>query len=416
MKTKQRKGVRAIAWLCTLVYFTSYLLRKNLGVMLVKVCSDMGWAESSLAIVMTGLTVFYGGGQLVSGWLGDKIAPQHMISCGLFVAVLANVAVFFTTSIPVLAVVWCINGFAHSMFWAPMVKLFTMYLNDEEYSYGMMRIMWGSSFSTVFLRLFCPTMLFFINWRDIILILAGFGLAVLVTFVVAGRSLFVDPINAPVAVTDAGESTKPQHEPLPRFAWPMIALVLLGIVMHGALRDGVDVWMPSFLCQTFGMPEENAIFSTVLLSIFSLVSFTAFDWFYRKIFHNELTCSLSAFAIASVAAILLFVFTQTGGFAILSMLMMAVIIACMTGVNLMLLAIVPKRFVKSGKVATFTGILDAAAYLGSGLATYGFAALFEGFGWSTTIFVWFLVAAAGVIFCLLAAPLWKKFCRTYAGT
>ena len=413
-KTKQRKGVNGITFLLTLVYFTSYLLRKNLGVMLVKVCVDTGWTSTALGIVMTGLLAFYGGGQLISGWLGDKIAPQRLIVCGLTVGALANIGVYFTTTIPVLTVLWCINGFAHSMIWAPTVKLMTIYLDDKEYGYCMMRIMWGSSFSTIFLRLFCPAMLLLINWREIMLILAAFGIGVIITFITMGKKLFAVPLNAAPAANGEQADGAIAIEPLPRFAWPMLAMVLVGIIMHGALRDGVETWMPSFLCQTFGMPEENAIFSTVILSLFGLFAFTLFDWLYRKFFRDEMTCSTAAFAVATAAAIVLYVMTRVGGPAIVSMILMAVIIACVMGVNLMLVALLPKRFLKSGKVAAFTGLLDAAAYLGSGIATYGFAALFENFGWNTTIFIWFVVAAVGLVFCGVAAPLWNRFRRTYS--
>ena len=171
MRSEYSPRVRGIAWMTTLVYFTSYLLRKNLGVMLVKVCSDMGVLESALAATLTGLTICYGGGQLLSGWLGDKIAPERLVLCGMIVASLANVAIYFTDSIPLMTVVWCINGVAHSMFWAPIVKLYTVYLTDKEYSYAMMRLMFGSTFATVFLRIFCPAMLFVVDWRTIMLIL-----------------------------------------------------------------------------------------------------------------------------------------------------------------------------------------------------------------------------------------------------
>ena len=415
MKVGQPKHVHHIAWLCTLVYFTSYLLRKNLGIMLVKVCSDMGFAESAFAVVLTGLTVCYGGGQLVSGMLGDKISPQRMIVCGLFAASLANISIAFTNSILLMTVVWCINGFAHSMLWSPIIKLFTEYLDERAYSYGTMRLMLGSTFATVFLRLFCPAMLLFISWKWIMLILALFGVGVTVAFAISSRRVFDRPlIQAPAARTGNASEAKNEPVPLPRYALPMTALIVLAIILHGMLREGVDVWMPSFLCETFGMGEENAIFSTVILSAFGMFSFTVFDYLYRRVFYSELPCAMFAFALATVAAAVLFVLTKTGGAAVFSMIMMAIIIGCMSGVNLMLIATVPKRYLKSGRVASFTGLLDAAAYLGAAISTYGFAALFEGFGWSVTIFVWVLIAGAGILFCFLAIPIWKKFRKNYA--
>ena len=413
METKKRRlAATRIAWVCALIYFTSYVLRKNLGVMLVKVCSDMGVADSALAIVLTGLTITYGSGQLISGVLGDKISPVYMITGGLGVSALVNVGVFFANSVPMMTVLWCINGFAHSMIWAPMVKLFSIYLGDSEYNYAMMRVMWGSAAATIFLRLFCPAMLLVVNWRTIMLITAVYGAVIALGFFLTRKVVFAEPVvRAPEAQKT---NEKPETIPLPAYAFAPIVLIIVSIVMHGMLKEGVDVWMPSFLCEVFGMPEENAIFSTVILSVISLVSFTVFGWVYRRFLRNELSCSLFCFILATGAALLLFLSVKLGAPAFISMILMALIMACMTGVNLMLVATVPKRFVKSGKVSTFTGLLDAAAYLGAAIATYGFAALFEGAGWNATLLVWALIAAAGLGICLVCVPLWKKFRKEYA--
>ena len=93
---------------------------------------------------------------------------------------------------------------------------------------------------------------------------------------------------------------------------------------------------------------------------------------------------------------------------------MAVIVACMHGINLMLITVVPKRFVKSGKVATYSGLLNACTYVGASISTYGFAALAESFGWNFTILTWVMVSVAGILVCLAAVPLWKKFRKEYA--
>lgn len=61
-------------------------MRINLAVMLVKICSEMQVEKSALAIVITGLTVAYGTGQVVSGFLGDRFQPKHIIPVGLALA------------------------------------------------------------------------------------------------------------------------------------------------------------------------------------------------------------------------------------------------------------------------------------------------------------------------------------------
>ena len=405
--------VRRFAWIMMLIYFASYLTRINFTVMLVVVCSELNLTKLDLATVITGLTISYGAGQILSGMIADRLKAEHLLTFGLCLAAGCNIVMSCLSNVAVMTIIWCINGFAHSMIWAPMVKLFSVYLADHEYNFAIMRVMWGSAFATIFLRVFCPAMLLVTSWRTIMLITAIYGAVIAAGFFLSSKRVFAEPVVRAPKTEDKPDEA-PVAIPLPAYAFAPVVLIIVSIVMHGMLKEGVDVWMPSFLCEVFGMPEENAIFSTVILSIISLVSFTLFGWVYRRFLRNELSCSLFCFIVATGAATLLFLSVKLGAPAFISMILMALIMACMTGVNLMLVATVPKRFVKSGKVSTFTGLLDAAAYLGAAIATYGFAALFEGAGWSITILVWALIGAAGLGICLVCVPLWKRFRRDYA--
>ena len=63
-------------------------------------------------------------------------------------------------------------------------------------------------------------------------------------------------------------------------------------------------------------------------------------------------------------------------------------------------------------------LLDAAftvneIYLGSGIATYGFAALFENFGWNTTIWVWVVLLAIANVLLFATLPMWKRFLKNH---
>ena len=71
------KRAKAIAWLLTLVYFASYLMRKNFSVMMANICIELGVADSALGIVASALTITYGAGQVINGIIGDKIKPQE---------------------------------------------------------------------------------------------------------------------------------------------------------------------------------------------------------------------------------------------------------------------------------------------------------------------------------------------------
>ena len=399
------------AWIGLLVYFASYLMRINFAVMMAKIIEDMQVEKSALAVVVTCLTVTYGVGQVLSGFLGDKISPRWMVIVGLGLAAACNVALIFATAIPAMAVIWGINGFAHAMLWPPIVCMMSIYLTEEEYGYAAVRVSWGSSFATILLYLVAPLLLNVMHWRTVILLCAVGGMAINLVWLFMSKRLLTDPVNAPAP---AKKGEKASAAPLPRYVIAPILLIMTGIMLQGILRDGVQNWMPSYLLETFHIPSEYAIMATVILGVFSIVSYSAFHLMHRKLFRNEVFCSAVIFAGSAVSALVLYFVNLYTQWVPVSMLAMAVIVSCMHGVNLMLITVVPKRFAKSGRVSTFSGIMNACTYVGAAIATYGFAVLEESFGWNFTILMWFFVSCAGLAVCLIATPIWKKFRRDYA--
>ena len=404
--------VFGIAWLCTLVYFASYLMRNNFAVMLVKVCAEMGVAKSALAVVITGMTIFYGTGQIVNGIVGDRISPRLMLSGGLLLAAACNVVMFFATSIPLMTVVWCINGFAHAMLWPPIVRILSTNLNDEEYNYAAVRVSWGSSFATIAMYLLCPLLLKVMTWRWIIFSFAMVGIGIAAVWIILSPRFLSEERVTELAPAVKAESTV-VHRPLPKFVFLPLVLIMFGIVFQGMLRDGVTNWMPSFLTESFGLSEENSILVTVVQAVFSLFAYSLASVLHQKFFKNEVTCAGALFALSVLCGVALYVCSLFGANVIVSTLLMALIIAGMHSVNLMLITIVPKRFAKSGKVSTFSGILNACTYIGAAISTYGFAALAESYGWNFTILSWAVIAAAGAVVCMLAMPIWRRFRREY---
>ena len=411
MKQLIGKKAKQIALVFALLYFSSYVMRINFAVMLVKVLAEMQVEKSALSIVLTALTLTYGTGQVISGVLGDRIKPQYLLTAGLAVASACNVAMFFCQSIPAMAVVWGINGFAHALLWPPIVRLMSMHLSDVEYGYAAVRVSWGSSGATILLYLFCPLLLHITSWRVIMLGCALFGAAVTVLWILIQKKLLSEPQTIGEKKTPSATET---HLPVPRYVYLPIALIMIGIVLQGMLRDGVTNWMPSYLLETFGLPEENAIVATVILAVFSMLSFYLFDVVHRKLFKNEVTCAAAIFVLATVAAAVLYPINLFLSAPLPSMLLMAIVVGAMHGINLMLITVVPKRFIKSGKVSTYSGLLNACTYVGAAISSYGFAALAESFGWSVTILSWIVIALLGAVVCFLTAPLWKKFRRDYA--
>lgn len=404
------KNTKKIAYLLAVVYFTSYCMRVNLAVMLVKICSEMQVEKSALAIVITGLTVAYGTGQVISGFLGDRIKPQHIIPAGLALAVLCNVGIFFTSTIPAMTVIWSINGFAHALLWPPIVRLMSTHLSAEDYSFAAVRVNQGSSIATIALYLFCPLLLGFMEWRTIMLLCAAWGAIMVVLWFLLYPRIFTKKDVQTEKINPSAPISEQKAVPVPLYIFGAIALIMPGIMMQGMLRDGVTNWMPSFLLETFGLSEENSIVSTVILAVFTMISYSAFSVLQKRFFKNEVTCAATIFGGSAIVCGILFLVNSLAPTAALvpSLILMALTVAAMHGVNLMLISIVPRRFVVFGKVSTYSGILNASTYVGAAFSTYGFAALAEAFDWNFTILTWVAISLVGALLCFFAARIWQR--------
>ena len=425
MAVQIRKRAKGIAWLLTLVYFASYLTRKNFNVMISAVANSMvpsvfptlDEANTSLAVISVALTIVYGAGQIINGILGDKIKPQLMLTAGLSLAAASNIAMAFCPDNHiVMAIIWGINGFAHSMLWPPIVRLMATYLNSDEYGYAAVRVSWGSSIASIVLYFGCGALISVMEWRPVLLICAGGCIAILAAWTLFNGKLLRDPL-VKLDTSDTVEEKKKFS--LPSFVFIPISLIMLGIILQGSLRDGVETWTPTILQgENEALGGSVAIILTVVPSIFSMISFSVFDLLHRKIFKNEVTCAAVIFLGATVAALVVYLtnlfVTNAALETALYLTFISLLTGCMHGINLMLITVVPKRFLKSGKVSTFSGILNACTYIGSAIGVWLFAQISTGGDWRTSMLAWIIISAAGVASCILAVPLWKKFRREYA--
>lgn len=400
---------KSLAWLLTLVYFTSYMTRKNFAVVLQQVIADTGLAKEALSVVLVCMTVTYGVGQIINGRLGDKFKPTNLIFCGLILSTAVNLLFpFLSGSIPVMAIAWGINGFAQAMMWPPIVKILVINCDDAMYGYSVVRISWGSSFATIALYLAAPILIRLTgSWKAIFFVSAAIGLAMTISWWFAKRRVNVSlPTEAPTDGACASDAHKARFR-IPHAAVLPLIFIIFGVIFQGMLRDGVATWMPSYLSEVHGMDNAGAILSGVFPAVFSVVTFGIAGALYKKFFRNEVLCGGVIFGVAVIASLtLLLLFGKS---TVVAILCLTLVTGCMHGVNLMLITHVPKRFKRYGNIATFSGVINACVYIGEALFTYGLAMFSDRFGWHVSIAVILAIAVLGTLSCLLAARPWQTF-------
>ena len=89
-------AVKLLSILCPLVYFASYLTRKDYSIVMQAIIENEGLLKAQVGQVESLAVISYGAGQIISGFLGDRFKPQRLIMGGLAVTAVCNVLMPFT--------------------------------------------------------------------------------------------------------------------------------------------------------------------------------------------------------------------------------------------------------------------------------------------------------------------------------
>ena len=89
--------------------------------------------KSSASLALTASAATYGAGQLISGFLGDRIEPKKLILVGLLLTITTNFLLPFCKEASQMTVIWAVNGFAQALIWPPLVRIMTSVFKKEDY-------------------------------------------------------------------------------------------------------------------------------------------------------------------------------------------------------------------------------------------------------------------------------------------
>lgn len=405
-KDYSRMGIIA---LCSMVYFVSYFSRKDFAVVMAGMITDGAIARENAGLVGTMLFAFYGIGQLLSGYLGDKIRPKYLIMIGLSATAVCNVLMPFVPG-SVMIAVWGVNGLAQAMLWPPIVKILSQYLDHETYVTANLVVTSAAHVATVLLYAFVPLCLTFMSWESVFIVASALAFVSMVVFAIAMR------IILPSSVEEEGAEVKNQATPTPVSSKndsnilsimrkSGIFTVFVCIIVVGFLRDGIESWLPMLYSEAFGRDVSESTLVSMILPIFSIISIAVVTALHKKkLFRNEVSGSVILFGMSLVAAVPLAIFVSMKGafFSILSLFLTAFICAAMHGANFLLISCLPGRFAKFGRAATVSGVCNSCVYVGAAISTYGIALISKAMGWSVTVLTWGGILVIGILFAFLS--------------
>lgn len=404
MERAKKHAPEALLALCCLVYFASYVTRLDYAAVLVEIVRDLQLSNTTAGIAVTGSFITYGLGMILFGFTGDRIKPRTLIAVGLLGTSLINLSMGLLPDIRLMIGIWCFNGFFQAMLWPPLSRTLAENLSPEKVPGAVATVCTVAQIATLGVYLLSPVVIRAGGWRTVFLLAAGIGICALLLWVPGTAG--VRQGHSPPGPQSAPEAAAPIGS-LVRAAG--LIPIMLCIILLGMLRDGLQTWMPTYICEVFGLSTETSILISGLLPVLSVASISLSMLLFRRV-RNEVLSGAILFGIAAVCAVTMFLIFP--GSAVLGVTLFALLAGSMHGANQMIVCSLPLHFEHYGRVATFAGLLNSFVYIGAAISTYGFASFAERFGWRSTMLFWLVIALLGTLICLVCFRKWKSFCKT----
>lgn len=196
----------------------------------------------------------------------------------------------------------------------------------------------------------------------------------------------------------AGENGKRQVSLPALIVGSGLAGILLPVMIHGVLKDGITQWVPTYIYDCFDVTNSFSVLVTMILPLINLSGAYMARYADRKHPEEEIRTSVIFFEGALVSLLLLLFFGKYHVF--LAVVLFAVITASMMAVNTLYVNMIPLHFEKQGRVAAVSGLLNSVAYIGSAVSTFTIGIMVEKAGWTVTMSSWAVITAVALGICL----------------
>ncbi len=393
--TAEYSKFRLHGWLMLLSFGFTYLFfyngRQNINLVMTQMAEGLGSTTAALGVVSSALFWCYAFGQLVSGRLGAFIGYKRFMMIGVLASAILNVVISFQTSIPVIAVLWGLNGFFQSTVWANGVGVLNKWWPKDKrgFASGLATAFSGAAQVVTYLTiLLCMEWNTEWGWRaafrfpmiPMVLMLVAFFFFFKESPEDVGLKAFKEADEV-AAERDAvlEEEIKKKGYLYPYkvlFSEPKVIVFCLISAIAGIGRYGLLTWIPTYFMESLGLSIKDGIFSSILLPIGHACAMFAFPLITDKVFKGKREPMLIICSVVTFCGMICFPFIKTQLPA--SIMLFIVGVSCMvTGVVWAIAGDMGGRAFSS----TVVGVLDWAVYMGAAVQAMLFGFMKDKFGW-----------------------------------
>ena len=376
------------AWLVLLSFGFTYLFfyngRQNINLVMTQMAENLGSTTTALGVVSSALFWCYAFGQLINGRLGAFFGYKRFMMIGIAASAALNIIISFQHSIPVIAVLWGLNGFFQSMVWSNGLGVVNKWWPKEKrgFATGLTTFFSGMAQVITYLTiLLCLNLNPDWSWR------AAFRYPMLPMLLMLIPFYFFFK-NAP---EDAGDEELDERDAALEaqikekgylypykllFQEPKVLLFCLISAIAGIGRYGLLTWVPTYFTEELGLTIKSGIFSSILLPFGQACAMFVFPVITDKLLKGKREPMLIIASVVTFLGMIIFPFI-THQLAASIMLFVLGVFAMVTGVIWAIAGDIGGKAFSS----TVIGVFDWAVYMGAAIQAMIFGFVKDTFGW-----------------------------------
>ena len=387
---------KSYAWKMLISFGLTYLFfyngRQNINLVLTHMAEELGTTTAAMGVVSSALFWCYAFGQLINGRLGAYFGYKKFMMFGVLASAILNIIISFQHSIPVIAVLWGLNGFCQSMVWSNGIGVLNKWWPKDKrgFASGLATAFSGVAQVVTYLTILgCLEMNPEWGWRaafrlpmiPMLVILIVFGVFFKTKPEDVGLAPFEEDDKEAAARDAALESDLAKKGYLypykVLFSEPKVIVFCFISAIAGVGRYGLLTWVPTYFTESMGLSIKSGILSSILLPIGQACAMFVFPWITDKVFKGKREPMLALAAIVTFFGMVTFPFIRAQ--------MPASIMLFVVGVSGMVTGVIWAVAGDMGGKAfssTVVGILDWAVYMGAAIQASVFGFVKDTFGWS----------------------------------
>lgn len=380
---------------CIATYLASYVTRNILSVSTPEMIKEAFFTKEYTGLLSSICFIFYAAGQLINGFIGDRVHPKYMIIMGLGISSVSTFVIPIFDNRILHFMAFALIGFGLSMLRGPLMKV----ISENTAATHARMICTLFSMAGFAGPLIASILSIFFKWRAVFtatgvisVIITVLAVAAMTTLEKRGEIRFVPKYDKGIAGI------------LNVFKLEDFIFYMLISSIGEIAGSSITFWIPTYTTEHLGFSNDAAS------TIYSVVSFsTLFTPFitlliYEKLIRNGIKLALVMYVISAV----FFIAVRFIAAPVLNVSMLIIAkMAAAAASSIVWSAYIP-GLARSGKVSSANGVIDAAGYAMASLANVLFSTFVGRLGWGGIVNMWYIIMLIGAAVSFIKLTMKKK--------